>query len=194
MLWLSPAGDSQRANDDVTVDTPFQAVYARPQDLLEDITMPRRAISLVIPLLLGLLVVPLAAEAQQAAKVARVGFLAPDSTTPERMRELEAFRQGLPELGWVEGQNLVIEARYTKDRYERLPDLAAELVGLKVDVIVTGAAPAIRAVQHATKTIAIVFVILADPEVLGFVASLARPGGNITGLENNRGPQLNRTT
>jgi putative ABC transport system substrate-binding protein len=94
---------------------------------------------------------------------------------------LEAFRQGLRDLGYVEGQNLVIESRYAEGREERLPDLAAELVRLKVDVIVAGG-PAIRAAQHATSTIPIVMAVTGDPVQSGYVASLARPGGNITGV------------
>ena len=90
---------------------------------------------------------------------------------------MEAFRQGLRELGYVEGQNLVIEYRYAEGRDERLPDFAAELVRLKVDVIVAGGAAAIRAAQHATRTIPIVMAGNADPVAQGFVTSLARPGG-----------------
>ena len=136
----------------------------------------------IVTLTLSMLAAPLAAGAQQAGKVARVGYLVPSPITPGRAPSLEAFRQGLRELGWVEGQNLVIETRSGEDRYERLADLVTELVRLQVDVIVTGAAPAIQAAKHATETIPIVFVTLADPEVLGFVASLAQPGGNLTGF------------
>jgi putative ABC transport system substrate-binding protein len=95
---------------------------------------------------------------------------------------VEAFRQGLRDLGYVEGQNLVMEYRYMEGRAEQLPDLAAELVRLKVDVIVAGGTAAIRAAQHATRTIPIVMAVAYDPVGEGLVASLARPGGNITGL------------
>jgi putative tryptophan/tyrosine transport system substrate-binding protein len=95
---------------------------------------------------------------------------------------VQDFRQGLRDLGYVEGQNIVIEYRYAEGRAEQLPDLAAELVRLKVDVIVAGGTAAIRAVQHATRTIPIVMAVAYDPVGEGLVASLARPGGNITGL------------
>src|SRR2546428_339585 len=95
---------------------------------------------------------------------------------------LESFQQGLRDLGYVEGQNLVIEQRYAEGSDERLRDLAADLVQLQVEVIVAGGSAAIRAAQHATRTIPIVMALSADPVARGFVASLAHPGGNITGL------------
>jgi putative ABC transport system substrate-binding protein len=95
---------------------------------------------------------------------------------------LEAFREGLRDLGYVDGQNLVIESRYAEGREERLPDLVAELVRLKVEVIVAGGVVATRAAQHATRTIPIVMTGNFEPVGQGFVASLAQPGGNITGL------------
>jgi putative ABC transport system substrate-binding protein len=97
-------------------------------------------------------------------------------------RLLEAFRHGLRELGYVEGQNIVIESRWAEGNYDRLPGLAAELVGLKMDVIVAAAVPAIRAAKEATRTIPIIMATVVDPVATGLVASLARPGGNITGL------------
>jgi len=121
------------------------------------------------------------AEAQQAKKVPRIGFLAPSSSafiTPL----VEAFRQGLRELGWIEGHNITIDYRWAEGNPERLPDLAAELVRLKVDVIVTAGEPAVRPAQQATKTIPIVMAASSDPIGSGLVASLARPGGNTTGL------------
>jgi ABC-type uncharacterized transport system substrate-binding protein len=130
----------------------------------------------------GLLAAPLAAEAQQADQIARIGYLAADlvSTNP---RFREAFRQGLRELGYVEGRNVVIEYRDAKGHLERLPALAAELVALKVDVILAAAGtPAVVAAKQATKTIPIVFASPSDPVGSGLVASLARPGGNVTGL------------
>ena len=135
----------------------------------------------IVTLTLSLLAAPLAAGAQPAGQVARVGYLVSSPLTPGREPNLEALRQGLRALGWVEGQNLVIETRSGEDRYERFPDLVTELVRLKVDVIVTGVAPAIQAAKHATDTIPIVFVTLADPEVLGFIASLAQLGGTSQG-------------
>jgi putative ABC transport system substrate-binding protein len=123
------------------------------------------------------------AEAQQPAKVARIGLLSPSSLSDPRMsRRHGAFREGLRELGYVEGQNIVIESRWAEGNYDRLPGLAAELVSLKVDVIVTYAPPAIQAAKQATAAIPIVMAVVIEPVATGFVASLARPGGNITGL------------
>jgi putative ABC transport system substrate-binding protein len=131
-------------------------------------------------LTLGTLALPLAAEAQQAGKVPRIGFLFFGSPGPSR--ELDAFRQGLRELGYTEGQNIVIEVRFASGRVERLPELAAELVRLKLDVIVTPGTPASLVAKQATGTIPIVFAGVADAVGAGLVANLARPGGNITGL------------
>ena len=116
-----------------------------------------------------------------AKKVPRIGYLAAASLSAFATRT-EAFRQGLRELGYVEGKNIIIEYRYAEGKLDRLPALAAELVRLKVDVIVTGGAPATRSAKEATRTIPIVMASDADPVGSGFVASLARPGGNITGL------------
>ena len=129
---------------------------------------------------LGILTVPLAAEAQAPAKVPRIGYLSPRSLRDDL--RLESFRQGLRELGYVEGQTIAIEYRFAEGRSERLPALAAELARLKVDVIVAAGSPAPLAAQRATSTIPIVFAIAPDPVDEGLVASLARPGGNITGL------------
>ncbi|HKX01685.1 MAG TPA: ABC transporter substrate-binding protein [Methylomirabilota bacterium] len=138
----------------------------------------------------GLLAAPLAAEAQQGGKVARLGFLNYFSLeSPVGRRVLDAFRQGLRERGYVEGQNLVIEYRHADDRFERLSALAAELARLKLDVIVTASTPAARALQKVTATIPIVASAMQDPVGDGLVASLARPGGNITGL-TVLGPEL----
>jgi len=119
--------------------------------------------------------------AQQAKKIPRVGFLVPGSPSSYSAR-IEAFRQGLGELGYVEGQNIIIEYRYAEGKSDRFPVLASELVRLKVDVIVTGTTPAIQAVKNMTSTIPIVMAEVADPVAIGLVASLARPGGNITGF------------
>jgi putative tryptophan/tyrosine transport system substrate-binding protein len=140
------------------------------------------AIGFMLTLTLGILTALLAAEAQQATKVHRIGRLSAGPPLPEPNPSLEAFRQGLHDLGYVEGQNLVIEHRYAEGSQERLRDLAAELVQLKVDVIVAVATLATRAAQHVTRTIPIVMAGSADPVGLGLVASLARPGGNITGV------------
>ena len=135
----------------------------------------------------GLLVAPLAAEAQQAAKVARIGFLGTNRAVARR--HVDAFLQGLRDLGYVEGRNLVIEYRDAEGKLERLPALAAELVALKVDVIVAATTPGALAAKQATKTVPIVFAVAADPVTDGLVASLARPGGNVTG-SSYLGPDL----
>ena len=139
--------------------------------------------ALAAALTLSVVVPPLAAEAQQATKVYRIGRLGA-GPAPSANPSLEAFRQGMREFGYIEGQNLVIEQRYAGGSEERLRDLAAELVRLKVDLIVAISGPATRAAQHATRTIPIVTVATPDPVGEGFVASLARPGGNITGLSD----------
>jgi putative ABC transport system substrate-binding protein len=122
-------------------------------------------------------------EAQQPKKIAKIGYLAP-STPAAAAHLVEAFRQGLRELGYVEGKNLVLELRHGEARAERLPELARELVGLKLDVIVTATDVAIAAVKRETQTIPIVMGNSTDPVGTGFVASLAHPGGNITGLSS----------
>src|SRR5215471_9913507 len=121
---------------------------------------------------------PFAAEAQQTPKFARIGYLGGVSAVPQVR---EAFLQGLQDLGYVVGRNVVIEYRDPEGKYERLPALAAELVALKVDVIVVSGTPMTRAAKQATSTIPIVFVAV-DPVTSGLVSSLARPGGNLTGL------------
>jgi putative ABC transport system substrate-binding protein len=130
-----------------------------------------------------LLALSISAEAQQPKKVPRIGYLSGVDPARESIRS-EAFRLALRELGYIEGQNIAIEYRYAEGKRDRYPELAAELVRLKVDIIVgpSGSAP-IRAAKNATKTIPIVMMSLAaDPVEAGFVESLARPGGNITGL------------
>ena len=125
-----------------------------------------------------LLTVAVVADAQQPTKIPRIGYLSGTPTNPRR----EAFRQGLRELGYVEGKNILIEWRSAEGKFNRLPELAAELVRLKVDVIVTGGPNATRPAKEATATIPIVMAFDTDPVGNGFVASLGRPGGNITGL------------
>ena len=129
---------------------------------------------------LGLLVAPLAVEAQQAGRVYRIGYLL--GTTREQEPALEAFLEGMRALGYVEGQNLVMEYRAAEGQYERLPALAAELVRLPVDVLLAAITPAALAARDATTTIPIVMAGVGDPLGSGLVASLARPGGNVTGL------------
>ena len=148
----------------------------------------RKAEVLSILFLVVLLALGVTAEAQQPTKIPRIGFLGASSASALAARR-EPFRQGLRELGYVEGKNIVIEARYTDARPERLADLAAELVRLNVDVIMAQGGQSVRAAQNATKTIPIVMIAVSDPVSLGFAASLARPGGNITGL-STQAPEL----
>lgn len=124
---------------------------------------------------------PFAVAAQQPAKLRRIGFLSPFARAATVSSE-EAFRQGLRALGWVEGQNIAIEYRYAEDKVERLPDLAADLVRLKVDVIVASVGVDALAAQKVTQTIPIVTAAGGGPVASGLAASLARPGGNVTGL------------
>src|SRR6266851_3460493 len=139
-------------------------------------------VGLVVTLALSLLAAPLAPEAQQPKHVHRIGVLSALGTTPGRDPFVEAFLEGMRALGYVEGQNLVIEYRGTEGQYERFPALAAELVRLKVDVLLVGPTPAALAAKDATTTIPIVMAGVGDPVGSGLVASLARPGGNVTGL------------
>ena len=144
--------------------------------------MRLRSIGLIVSLALGILTAPPPVRAQQPAKVHRIGFLSFVSLTPSVSHIIETFRRGLRDLGYVEGENLIIEWRWAEGRVDRLHDLAAELVRQKVELIVAGAAPVPHAAQKATRTIPIVFAVVADPVAEGLVASLARPGGNVTGL------------
>jgi len=142
-----------------------------------------RKVFICLALSTMLLALGLPAQAQQPKKIAKIGYLA--GTTPAAAAQnIEAFRQGLRELGYVEGKTFVLEVRYGEARAERVPEAARELVGLKVDVIVTISDQAIAAVKRETRTIPIVMVNSTDPVGTGFVASLARPGGNVTGLSN----------
>ncbi len=135
--------------------------------------------TLLRAMLAGVALAPLASCGQQQPKVWRIGFLASGSSSTQFY---EGFRQGMRELGYVEGWNCVIERRFADGNYERLPGLAAELVRLKVDVIVAGAPPSVQAAYQATNTIPIVLVAVPDPVGEGFARSLSRPGGTITGL------------
>jgi ABC-type uncharacterized transport system substrate-binding protein len=139
------------------------------------------AVGVIVMLTLTLLAAPLTAEAQAPRKVHRIGFLwnSSPSLTPHL---LEAFRHGLSERGYVEGEHFTLESRYAEGNPALLPGLAAEVVGLQVEVIVTSGAQAIQAVRQATNTIPVVMVAVGAPVEAGFVTSLARPGGNLTGL------------
>jgi putative tryptophan/tyrosine transport system substrate-binding protein len=128
------------------------------------------------------------AQAQQQKQVPRIGYLVTGSASAHSARR-EAFQKGLRDLGYVEGQNIVIEYRYAEGKIERLPDLAAELVRLKLEVIVASPTESIRAAMNATKTIPIVMGTAGDPVAAGFVVSLAHPGGNVTG-SSQMSPEL----
>jgi putative ABC transport system substrate-binding protein len=141
-----------------------------------------RTVGCIVTLILSLLVVPRATEAQPPTKVYRVGRLIAAFSPAQPSPILAAFEQTLHDLGYVEGRNVILEYRYAEGSEERLRDQAAELVRLPVDVIVAQGAAAIRAAQHATRTIPIVMAATSDPVAQGFVSSLAQPGGNITGL------------
>jgi putative ABC transport system substrate-binding protein len=144
--------------------------------------MTRRPIGLLVTLALGMLLVPLSFAAQHPGKLYRIGYLAPDH------RINEAFREALRQLGYLEGQNLMIEGRFAKQQLERLPALAAELVRLPVDVLVTVSTPVALAATRATTTVPIVMAGVSQPVERGLIGSLARPGGNATGLTHNPGP------
>ncbi len=139
------------------------------------------SISVLATLILGWVIL---AEAQQPGKVYRIGYLAPRSFSARRVSvQRKAFREGLRERGYVEGQNVVIEYRSAQGKRDRLPELAAALVRLNLDVIFAYSTHAVRALKKATTTVPLV-TVSGDPVRAGFVASLARPGGNITGLAN----------
>jgi len=152
--------------------------------------MKPRSAALSLTLALGVLLAPLGADAQQPAKLRRIGWLSIASRTPEVSHLLEAFRHGLRELGYVEGQNIAIDYRFAEGRPERLPGFAAELVNRKVDIIVTPNPAATQTAKQATRTVPIVMLGVADPVGLGLVASLGQPGGNITGLSATASPEL----
>ena len=144
--------------------------------------MPRSTFGLLVTLALSLLVAPLTVDAQPREKVPRVGYLNPGSASdPLRQGRLEAFRHGLRELGYVDGQNIALEPRWAEGQYEQYPALAADLVRLPVDVIVVVGGAATKAAQEATRTIPIVMSVVIDPLGSGLVSSLAHPGGNVTG-------------
>ncbi len=142
-----------------------------------------------LALAFGIVFVPLSVGAQQPSRAARIGYLE-FGASPLGTPFGEAFRQGLRELGYIEGQNITIEYRWAEGRFDRLPDLANELVRLKVDVIFASTTPAALAAKQATATIPIVIGFVADPVRSGLVASLGRPGGNITGWSHVAGLEL----
>src|SRR5262245_64885475 len=143
--------------------------------------MDRRAFITVVAG--SILAGPLAAEAQPAARIPRIGILSPAPSTATSASPFPEFREALRSLGYVEGKDIVLEFRLADGRLERLPELAADLVRLQVNVIVTDGGDVVtRAAANATKTIPIVFGTASDPMASGFVTSLARPGGNVTGF------------
>ena len=143
--------------------------------------MMLRGVALLAVLAVSLLAAPLATEAQQAGS-RRIGYLETSSPSPARLQLLEAFRQGLRELGYLEGKDIVFESRFGEGKPDQIQRFAAELVGLKVDVLVTSGTPASQAAKQATRAIPIVMTQLADPVGSGLVASLGHPDGNVTGL------------
>ena len=143
----------------------------------------------VLTLCVTLLALCLSAQAQQTSKVPRIGFL-DNSTASGSAVSLEAFRQEMSKLGWIEGKNITIEYRFGEQKLERLPELAADLIRLKVDLIVASGGPTPLAAKKATSTIPIVMTSSPDPVGAGLVASLARPGGNVTGI-SSLAPELN---
>lgn len=145
--------------------------------------MKLRTLGLTTALTVILLTGPPGGEAQQPKKVSRIGYLASSGGEPLKSR-LAAFQQGLRDLGYVEGKNIIVEYRTAEGRFARLPELAAALVRLEVDVLVTEGTPAAHAAKDATSVIPIVIGNAGDPVGSGLVASLARPGGNITGLSD----------
>jgi len=152
--------------------------------------MRRSATGLLVTCAIGLLWTLLVATAQPAGKVWRLGILGFGAAPSAAELRQIPFWQAMRELGWVEGQNITVERRYAEGHRERLPDLADELVRLKVDVMVASGGPVVLVAKNATQTIPIVMLGVFDPVEQGLVASLARPGGNVTGLTTGTGPEI----
>ena len=146
-----------------------------------------------ITLVAGLVAWPLAARAQQSVKVPRIGYLSPGSSSPGPFARHDAFREGLRELGYVEGRNIAIEYRFADGKFDRLAELAAELVGLKVDVIVAAVTQASLAAKNSTSTIPVVMMSVGDPVGSGLVSNLARPGANVTGTSSMTNDVMGKT-
>src|SRR2546426_11340952 len=141
----------------------------------------------IVALVITLALCGAVAQAQQPPRIPRIGYVSGSGDPKTPGRQVEEFRQGLGDLGYIEGKNILVEYRYVERGLDRVPDLVAELVRLRVDVLAATFTVAIRAAKQATKTIPIVMLSATDPVAAGFVDSLARPGGNITG-----GVRLNR--
>jgi putative tryptophan/tyrosine transport system substrate-binding protein len=150
--------------------------------MLEESTMRHSTIGLLVLFGISLLWLPRVATAQQPGTIPRIGYVSGAGDTQNPGPNIREFQKGLRDLGYTEGKNILIEYRYIEGKVDRIPSLVAELVQLKVDVLVSLSSPAIRAAKQATKTIPIVMVINDDPVAAGFIDSLARPGGNVTGL------------
>ena len=150
--------------------------------------MPLAVAKFSLVVVICILAAPLASEAQPAGKVYRIGYLSTQSPSAEAMH-VDAFRQALRDLGYVDGQNVRLEYRFAEGKLDRLAGFAAELVRLNVDVIVTGGSPGTRAALQATRTVPLVMTVVGDPIEAGFVINLARPGGSVTGL-TQMSPQL----
>jgi putative tryptophan/tyrosine transport system substrate-binding protein len=148
--------------------------------------MPHTTVGLLVTLILSLFMAPLTADAQTPAHIPRIGII---GDLPEDSPIWGAFREGLRDLGYVEGQNIAIEWRFTEGKLDRVAEAAAELVRLKMDIILTSGTPATRAAMQATTTIPIIMMSVGDPLRTGLVASLAQPGGNVTG-STLLGPEL----
>ena len=166
--------------------------YAEPSRFRLGVGVAAPRLVLIVLLIVCLLAAPLAAEAQQPGKVVRIGYLSPEEppTPAAPSSNLEAFKEGLRGLGYVEGRHFTVETRLADAKLDRLPGLARELLGLNVDVIVTIGTPTIKAAKEATATIPIVMAGSADPVEHGLVASLAHPGGNVTGVTHSPGPEI----
>jgi putative ABC transport system substrate-binding protein len=150
--------------------------------MLEESTMRHSTIGLLVLFGISLLWLPRVATAQQPETIPRIGYVSGAGDTQNPPPHIRAFQKGLRDLGYTEGKNILIEYRYIEGKVDRIPSLVAELVQLKVDVLVSLSTPGIRAAKQATKTIPIVMVINDDPVAAGLIESLARPGGNVTGL------------
>lgn len=162
--------------------------YAELSGFRPGLGMRASRLVLMAILILALLAAPLVADAQPSGRPHRIGFLAGGSPGPSAAN-VEQFRQGLRELGYIEGQNIVIEYRWAEGKPDRLPELAADLVRLKLDLIVAPVSTSARAAYEATRTIPIVMIGVGDPIALGLAGSLSRPGGNVTGTASY-GPEL----
>ena len=182
-LRVGQTSDVRDDNDDSSAPLRLWIAYWGQMVVRHAVTRLATAVILL------LFVAPLAADAQLTGKVYRIGFIV-TAMPNETAHLVKALNEGLQELGYVEGRNVVFERRFAEGRQERLPALVAELVQLNVDVLVTGSNPVVAAVKQATATIPVVMAVSRDPVGAGFIASLARPAGNITGFANDPAPEI----